>query len=88
MSQAEYDRLNPPSLDVIERDGKLYEEILYDEKWMCIGYVPAPSSRLGWFVHHVVHGLAMRYPILKVLAYALRHTDPEWPDDPTYKEET
>jgi hypothetical protein len=52
-------------------DGLVYEERLEDERWLGMGYVPRPRSRLGWFVYHLVHGLAMRYPWWKVLGFAL-----------------
>lgn len=45
-------------------------------EWLPVGYIPRPTTRLGWFAYHVIHGLWMRYPPLKVLGYALGNTKP------------
>jgi hypothetical protein len=58
-------RLNPPE-DAAERD-----------EWLPVGYIPQPTTRLGWFAYHVVHGLWMRYPLRKVLGYAFANTQPD-----------
>ena len=42
--------------------------------WQPVGAVPQPTTRLGWFVHHLLHGLMMRYPLRSVLAYSLLNT--------------
>lgn len=54
-----------------------YEEMLQDPAWLRMGYVPAPASRLGWFLHHVIHGLLMRYPLTAVLRWSWQHSRPE-----------
>lgn len=46
------------------------------EEWTFVGYIPTPQTRLGWFVYHIVHGLAMRYPLRSVIAFALLNTRP------------
>ena len=46
------------------------------EDWVDVGMIPEPRTRLGWFLYHLVHGLVMRYPIHRVLAFALIHTNP------------
>lgn len=74
MTQADYDRLSPPIQSVMQARSKNWIEYIYDERWLHVGYIPAPTTRLGWFVYHVVHGLAMRYPLLAVLRYALSNT--------------
>ncbi len=61
MTQKEYDCLNPPP-DIL---------LSGDEGWHYLGHIPAPKTRIGWFVHDVLHGLAMRYRLLPVLVYAL-----------------
>lgn len=77
MTEADYDRLNPPILDRItdEETGKQFVEEIFDDKWLPVGYIPTPTTRLGWFTHHLIHGLAMRYPLFPVLIFAWRHSD-------------
>jgi hypothetical protein len=74
--QCEYSRLNPPSEQFIEVDGTLCETVIDDPHWHRVGYVPTPRTRWGWFLHHLCHGLAMRYPVAKVLLYAACNTRP------------
>lgn len=70
-------RVNPPIRAIIkDKNGKQYEELLNDVDWVAIGYVPRPTTRLGWFVHHIVHGLAMHYPLRCVLAFAFLNSPP------------
>ena len=64
LTNDEADRLNPPD-DADRRPD-----------WQPVGFIPRPTTRLGWFVYHVVHGLWMRYPLHKVLGYALANTQP------------
>ena len=75
MSQEEYDRLNPPILETAQgEDGKMYiEYIIYDE-WFRVGYIPRPITRLGWFVYHFIHGLAMRYRFLPVFVFSIKQS--------------
>ena len=65
LTDEEIARLNPPP-DTDERD-----------EWLLVGHIPRPRTRLGWFCYHLVHGLWMRYPLRKVLGYALANTRPE-----------
>lgn len=75
-TQADYDRLNPPIFDhILGDDGRIYQELLDDDRWLNVGYIPTPTTRLGWFVYHVVHGLAMRYPVASVLRYAWQNSN-------------
>jgi hypothetical protein len=76
LTPAEVARLNPPD-DAGEHDA-----------WLPVGYIPRPATRLGWFVYHVIHGLWMRYPLLKVLGYAVANTKPGWCDDFSLSETT
>ena len=46
------------------------------EGWVDVGMIPEPRTRLGWFLYHLVHGLVMRYPVHRVIAFALIHTNP------------
>lgn len=62
LTDAEADRLNPPP-DTEEC-----------EDWLTVGYIPRPATRLGWLFYHIVHGLWMRYPLHKVLGFALANT--------------
>jgi len=49
-----------------------YEEVLEDfDNWLPVGYIPAPRTRCGWFFYHLIHGIWMRYPLWKVILYAL-----------------
>lgn len=64
LTDNELNRLNPPN-DAGERD-----------EWLPVGSIPRPSTRVGWFFYHLVHGLWMRYPLHKVIGYALTNTRP------------
>lgn len=74
LTEDEYERLNPPTLRPLMRADGLYFRSLQDERWLPVGYIPRPTTRIGWFVYHVVHGLAMRYRLLPVLLYAFRYS--------------
>ena len=74
LTEDEYQKLNPPLVRGLVRTDGLYLRALQDEKWLPVGYIPRPTTRLGWFVYHVVHGLAMRYRLLPVLVYAFRNS--------------
>lgn len=69
LTDDEADRLNPP--DFVDDD------VAFPDAWLPVGVIPCPRTRLGWFVYHLVHGLWMRYPLHKVLGYALANTEPE-----------
>lgn len=72
LSADEYDRLNPPDrVAMLMEDGLYFREIEGDY-WLPVGYIPCPRTRLGWFIYHVVHGLAMHYRLFPVLVYAFR----------------
>ncbi|HMN30828.1 MAG TPA: hypothetical protein PKE45_21925 [Caldilineaceae bacterium] len=73
LTDEEADRLNPPILEVAqdEETGKTFIELLTDEQWLPVGYIPTPRTRLGWFLYHLAHGLAMRYPFHKVIGYSV-----------------
>lgn len=71
-------RMNPPLRTVINgKDGTTYEERLDEPAWISVGYAPKPTTRLGWFVYHTIHGLLMRYPLRSVIAFALLHSPPQ-----------
>jgi hypothetical protein len=75
LTDEEADRLNPPILNIIEGgDGDLYVQHLFHPDWQPVGHVPAPRTRLGWFLYHLIHGLVMRYPLHKVIGFALMNT--------------
>lgn len=67
----DFDRkaLNPPREICID-----WVEI--PDKWISVGYIPKPRTRLGWFTYHLIHGLAMRYPLRSVIAFSLLNTNP------------
>lgn len=44
------------------------------DEWLLVGAIPRPTTRLGWFTYHFIHGLAMRYPLRSVIAFSLIHT--------------
>lgn len=58
-------------------NGTQWCEILDDDNWMHLGYCPMPKTRWQWFVYHIAHGLLMRYPLWKILPYALKYCNPE-----------
>ncbi len=61
--------LEPLELTVIR--GEPYEKMNTDPNWLRVGYIPKPSTRLGWFLYNIVHGLAMRYPFWQVVKFSL-----------------
>lgn len=67
LTEAEADRLNYPC-DGCPREG-MCESVA--EQWLPVGWIPRPRTRMGWFVYHLVHGMWMRYPLHKVLGYAV-----------------
>jgi len=71
-------RLNPPVRSIItnKQDGKHYEELLNDPDWLSMGYIPQPQSTLGWFRHHLIHGMMMGYPLRSVIAFSILHAVP------------
>ena len=66
----------PRSLHTDKETGKRYAELLDDADWQFIGHVPRPESTMGWFFHHLLHGIAMRYPLRSVLAFSILHAMP------------
>lgn len=71
LTENEADSRNPPPLDVIEQEGKVYQEMILNPEWLLMGYIPMPKSRLQRFLHDLYHGYAMRYPWHKVFWYAV-----------------
>ena len=72
----DYKRLNPPAILAYKEGVGMFQLRLDDDpKWLMVGHVPKPTTRLGWFVHHIVHGLAMRYPLLAVIRFAFANMD-------------
>lgn len=65
----DYKTLNPPS----ELN---WHPVDIPDEWVSVGYIPTPKTRLGWFTYHLIHGLAMRYPLRSVIAFSLLHTNP------------
>lgn len=80
LTLAETARLNPhpKQLTVVDGDSIIeYEELLCNDEWLAVGHIPLPHTRLGWLVWHIIHGLLMKYPVHKVVGYALTHTKME-----------
>lgn len=68
----EVERYNPPPLiHTTADDGNYYIQELFDDRWLPVGHIPKPRTRLGWFMYHLIHGLVMRYPWWKVIAFAV-----------------
>lgn len=77
LTDEESARLNPPpSYFTVGDDEAVYERCLFHPDWLSVGYIPQPRTRLGWFVYHLLHGLVMRYPLRKVIGFALANTRP------------
>lgn len=72
LTDEQYDKLNPPPANFIvdEDTKKVYVEYLNNKKWLWMGYVPMPTTRIGWFLHHLIHGVWMKYPLWKVVLFA------------------
>ena len=71
LTDDEADRLNAPNSSLLVHDDALYFQYVDDPAWLHVGFVPRPTTRFGWFLHHLVHGIAMRYPFWKVIGFAL-----------------
>ena len=74
MTDEEYDDRNPPPVLCRTFDDGIYEKMLDDDAWLRTGYIPTPTSPVGWFTYHMIHGMLMRYPFLKVLYFSLRES--------------
>lgn len=72
IGDSEYERLNPPVYESLLLNDGVYVKQIDNIGWLPVGHIPAPRTRVGWFVYHVVHGLAMRYRFLPVLVYSFR----------------
>lgn len=73
LSDEEYDLLNPPdNIWVIREDDlKVFYELINDDRWCWVGYIPTPQNNFGWFIYHIIHGVWMKYPLWKVVLFAL-----------------
>ena len=88
LSGEQLERLNPPTVDaywVFDTEpehvppgatGMLLEAPIDDPRWLPVGYIPTPTTVAGWFFYHLIHGIAMRYPLWKALLYALVESPP------------
>jgi hypothetical protein len=79
LNMDEIQRLNPRPryrVQIVGDELVQFEEMLAG-KWLYVGHIPAPKTRLGWFMWHILHGLLMRYPLHKVIGYACTHTKME-----------
>lgn len=76
LTDEEADKLNNPDPREVwpDEDGIEWERHYYNAEWISLGSVPTPRTRLGWFFHHVAHGLMMRYPPHKVLGWSFWHS--------------
>lgn len=80
LTEEEADRLNPPVLriaDDTEDESITWMEYLTDPAWIPMGHIPRPRNRWEWFLHHLYHGYAMRYPWWKVIGFAFANTEPQ-----------
>lgn len=75
MTDADYERLNPPDAILLGRRDGLYLKMIDNPAWLHMGWVPTPKTRFGWFVYHAVHGLLMRYPLWDVLVWSWKNSD-------------
>lgn len=73
LKDEEYDKLNPPILEMIvrEEDKKVFIELLNDDNWLHVGCIPTPKNEFQWFVYNFIHGLWMKYPIWKVILFSI-----------------
>lgn len=74
--------LFPAVIDIVEDEdtGLPYIQWYDNDGWVWMGYVPRPKTRLGWVVHHILHGVLMHYPLHKVLLYACLYSKEERDD--------
>lgn len=77
LTEEEVARLNPPiQVHVFDENDNEYESVVYHPDWQPVGYIPSPRTRFDWFLYHLIHGLAMRYPLHKVVGFAFANTKP------------
>lgn len=77
LTDAEAARFNYPlPREIVEVEGEpgWWEPYIDDDEWLGLGPAPVPQTRLGWFCHHVMHGLLMRYPWHKVLGWSFYYS--------------
>lgn len=74
LTDDEITALNPPhgdDVDIFEDEtGQTWARWDIGEDWQPLGHAPVPRTRLGWFCHHLMHGLMMRYPLHKVFGWS------------------
>jgi hypothetical protein len=76
LTKEDYERLNPPAILAYKEGVGMFQLRLdNDERWLMVGHVPKPKTKLGWFIYHIVHGLAMRYPLLAVIRWSFANMD-------------
>lgn len=73
LTEEEQERFNPPQLyhTYDESSCRFGLEDASGQEWLPVGHIPLPTTRLGWFAYHLIHGLWMRYPLHKVVGFAL-----------------
>jgi hypothetical protein len=71
----QYDHMPPTRLRI--ENGVQWQEVIDSDDWLYLGHCPTPLTRWQWFVYHIAHGLLMRYPLWKILPYAVKHCNPD-----------
>lgn len=76
LSLEEQERFCAPPTEIFEDDdGMMLLRYFGSDEWLHVGYIPMPKTKLARFLYHLVHGLAMRYPLHKVLVFALTNME-------------
>lgn len=65
-----------PRAELREIDGRWWQELPDDSRYVHLGFCPTPTGARQTFIHHMCHGIMMGYPLFDVLAYAWRHRYP------------
>lgn len=68
----------PPTLPPIPYDARK----LSNEYWTHLGCAPNPKTKWQTFMYHYHHGRIMRFPILSVLVFSLKHIKDDLSDMP------
>jgi hypothetical protein len=55
--------------------GEWWVKMPSDEQTVFLGTAPKPRNQFEAFIHHVCHGLMMRYPLKDVLVWSWQNRD-------------
>lgn len=70
--------LHGGAVGIPDRDGlfsvahqkRFIETVDNNPDWLDMGIVPTPKSGVGWFFHHLFHGLMMGFPFWEIIKFS------------------